>query len=317
MNLSNLAAYAHYSDEMDTFLIHMKDRGLSPMTQKEYLYDLNAFLISLRKKPIQQATKLDVMRFLSEIREGGASERTRNRKLMSIRTFFRTLKEFEMVKENPTLEIQAAKTKKNELPTYLDESTLKEFISYVPRGYAGLRNIAIFMLAAYAGLRVVEIHNANTYDLDRVRMGITVLGKGNKPRYIPLKEDLFRLLLRVEQDRMDIINGGSLASEDQHALFLTRQRTRISRRQVQHIASEAFETFTKIPKFSHLQGKKLSFHKLRHSFSTALAAKIDIRTLQELLGHENLNTTMIYSHVVDKQKEDAIAQLDLPSIPLP
>ena len=160
------------------------------------------------------------------------------------------------------------------------------------------------MLMSLAGLRVIEIQNLNITDLNRDEEdpGISVLGKGNKERYIPLPIPLFNLLLEYEK-----LYRSSPKTEHNNAFFVSKRGTRISRRRIQEIAEDAFSSLKSLPNTTYLQNKKLSSHKLRHTFGTRLVREgTDLVTIQELMGHSNLSTTQIYTHVNNKQKQEAM-----------
>lgn len=165
------------------------------------------------------------------------------------------------------------------------------------------------MLMSLAGLRVIEIQNLNMTDIIREEQdpGIRVLGKGNKERYIPLPHSLFEILLEYEK-----IYRPTPKPEHSNAFFISKRGARISRRRIQEIAEETFQVLKAQPNMAYLQDKRLSSHKLRHTFGTRLVRQgADLVTIQELMGHSNLSTTQIYTHVNDKQKQDAMRNNDI------
>jgi len=155
---------------------------------------------------------------------------------------------------------------------------------------------------AFAGLRVTEIHQLNLSFINTEKKGITVLGKGNKSRYMPLPHALYNQLNDyIKNVRVLPMKG------HEEAVFISRQGKRISRRRIQEITERIRSSLTEQNKFDSWKARKISSHKLRHSFATHLVqGGTDIRTVQELLGHSNLNTTQRYTHVSDKQKEKAM-----------
>lgn len=297
-----------YEDEIDIFKTFMEDLGYSPNTIKCYLSDVQTFLLFLIEKEetfvsLEQVKSKTIQEFLRKTQKGKAKT-TRNRRLMALRTFFKSLVKAEELSANPALDVDLAKIEKNPIPTYLNDEELLLLFKNIKRDQHYIRNKCILMLMSLAGLRVIEIHNLNTTDLirDEHEPGIQVLGKGYKARYIPLPHSLYDLLLDYERMYRPIPKPGH-----ENAFFLSKRGERISRRRIQMIAEETFDAIKRLPDFHYLKNKKLSAHKLRHTFGTRLVRYgVDLVTVQELMGHTNLNTTQIYTHVNDKQKQEAM-----------
>ncbi len=281
-----------YETELDAFSIIMKDKDYSILTQREYMLDIRRFLGSVYPKPVEDITKLDVMRYLTSIRKGGTGGSARNRQLSSIRTFFKFLNLMEIIKGNPALEVEKTKVEKNRIPTYLDEQELVHFFQEIDGRYV-IRNVAICMLMAYAGLRVIEIHRLNLKDYHRDEEYLRVKGKGDKWRVVPLLPEIIDSLDRYMPIRIPHRSGKDIP------LFTSQFGRRIARRTVQHVTEQAFAAFQESKPENE---KKLSSHKLRHSFATLhIRSGTDIRSVQELLGHSSIENTQIYTHVDNKQ----------------
>lgn len=292
----------HY---IHTFKVWMQDAGYTESTQKAYLHTINLFLNSVDKR-VEDITKLDIMSFLTEARKNGCSDITRNRKLFAIRSFYKGLKDMEEVQNNPAADVKLSKTERNHLPTYLEEKHLNTFLEQVEGLYSS-RNIAVFLLMAYAGLRVGEVHRLNLSDFFPSRNSLHVSGKGRKWRAVPLPEALTDMLQSVIEERRDPNRSVETA------LFISQKGYRLSIRQIQTIAQQTFEKLQE--EDESLRDLKLSCHKLRHSFATLLLKQgTDIRVVKELMGHESIETTMIYTHVNDEQKEKAMQKIKLPKI---
>ncbi|MFE8700924.1 tyrosine-type recombinase/integrase [Cytobacillus sp. FJAT-54145] len=287
------------------FSTWMKNRELSSGTQQEYLYNVRRFLVFLKEMSFGEATKLEVMEFLTEEREKHQNTAsTRNRKLMAIRAFYRALNDLNVYTGNPAKEVDAAKTVKEKLPTYLDRKAWLAFLESVPNSPFEIRDKGMFRLMVEAGLRVSEVQKMNTTHLDRENSGIHVTGKGNKQRFIPISPSLMSFLQLVIDQRIPP------KPSDPYALFVSRNGTRITRRRIQQIAEGIFEKLPAMEGLEHLEGLGLSCHKLRHTFGTNLMRSgADLRTAQELMGHESPATTQIYTHVNNEQKRNAIDQL--------
>ena len=290
--------YVRFEEELELFDIWMKDQGFTHRTQKAYLGDVRLFLSAVAAKPIAEVEPLDVMRFLTRIRQGGAGDATRNRYLSSIRTFFTALIELKAAQHNPALQVKKSKVEKHQIPTYLDEHLLTVFFESVEGKYQ-TRNVVMFLLMAYAGLRVSELQRLNVADFNRTTFHLQILGKGRKWRVIPLSKPLVAAMEKALAERIPPRKA------TEQAFFVSQFGRRISIRTIQAIAETHFKAMK--AQFLELQNRTVSSHKLRHTFATMqVRAGTDIRTLQELLGHASIQTTQIYTHVGDKQKEEAM-----------
>ncbi|CAM2779322.1 tyrosine-type recombinase/integrase [Paenibacillus sediminis] len=292
-----------YEEELEAFEIWMKDAGFTIHTQKSYLGDVHQFLSSLKGKSLEQVKKIHVLSFLSSIRENGVSDATRNRKHAAITSFFKALIELELADHNPASGVKKSKTEKNRAPIYLDEREIPRFLQSVQGKYR-TRNLAVFLLMAYMGLRVGEVHVLNLSDFNPERRTLNVYGKGRKWRTLPIPEPVNEVLLQAINERLDPWR------KKEEALFISQKGRRLSIRCIQQIAAETFDRFQEdVPVQQRIP---YSSHKLRHSFATMLLRKgADLRTVQELLGHSSIQTTTVYTHVTSREKEEAIAKLQV------
>mgnify|MGYP001248605186 CR=1 FL=1 len=290
-----------YSEAIRAFTIWMKQSGYTEATKREYMREVRTFLQSMDGTPVEMATKMDVLSFLFAKSSG---DRARNRSLAAIRSFFTALIDFELATRNPAMEVKKSKTEKNKKPIYLEEHELIQFLKHIDGRYRN-RNIAIFLLMGYCGLRVGEVHRLNLKDFNRNKGTIEIYGKGRKWNEIPLPDVLIDYLNKVEHARI------TPYSNKEDAFFVSQKGRRLSIRQIQKIAAETFEEFKKHN--PGLSDMKLSCHKLRHSFATMLLKKgVDIRVVKELMGHSSIETTMIYTHVNDEQKKHAMDAVNIP-----
>lgn len=296
-----------FDDELlEFFEMWMKDQGFTAQTQKAYLGNSKQFLVFTAPKKITQIESVDIMKFLSYKRQHGVGDPTRNRYLSSIRTFFNALIEYKYVSNNPALTIKKSKVEKQPIPSYLEEHLLSNFIDSI-KGKYQIRNVAMFLLMSYAGLRVSELCKLNIPDFNPTTNVLNVNGKGRKWRTIPLPVSLVEVLKLALGERIRPYK------ETEQAFFISQFGRRITIRTIQKIAETNFLEF-KLEN-TDLQSKPLSSHKLRHTFATLqVLAGTDIRTLQELLGHSSIQTTQIYTHVGDKQKQEAMMRV-VPHIP--
>ncbi|QWU13948.1 integrase/recombinase XerD [Paenibacillus sophorae] len=297
-------ALLEYEEELEAFVVWMKDAGYTAYTQKSYLADVRQFLNSLNGKNLNTVKKLHVISFLTSMRERGVSDTTRNRKHASVNCFFKSLIELELLTGNPAAGIKKSKTEKNREPVYLDEDDIRRFLAKVDGKYKE-RNLAVFLLMAYMGLRVGEVHTLNLGDYHPERRMLRVFGKGRKWRNVPVPGDVAPYLDSALAERLTPWRGSR-----EEAMFISQKGRRLSIRAIQGIASETFQRFQSgIPA---ARRRSFSSHKLRHSFATMLLRKgADLRTVQELLGHSSIQTTTVYTHITDREKEEAMSRLQL------
>lgn len=293
----------------------------SPNSIKEYNYDLAMFLkyISLRFKLTDQKElkNIDISKFSAESLkkislddihafvsylavELRAKPATRARKISSIRIFFKYLtSKAHILPENPAQDLETPKLGKR-MPKYLslDESHKLLDITGNEDNRNHERDYAITTLFLNCGLRLSELVGINIPDIDFNECKMTVIGKGNKERTIYLNKACMKAIseyLNTARPKQNI------KFESKNALFLSERRERISRRTVQLIIEKALRA-------SGLDTKKYSVHKLRHTAATLMYqyGNVDIRALQELLGHESISTTEIYTHVSNDQVRNAV-----------
>ena len=216
------------------------------------------------------------------------------RKVSSLRAFFKYLcVKMKQIPENPMEELESPKLKKA-LPKYL---SLEESIQLLESidGRDKERDYAIITLFLNCGLRLSELCSLNYSDIKNDGT-MTVTGKGNKERTIYLNE----MCVNAVKEYMKVrpVDG----VKDKHALFLSNRKSRISPKTVQHIVEKFIEK-------SGLGDRGYSTHKLRHTAATLMYQKggVDVLLIKDILGHENLATTEIYTHIVDEQLKDAVS----------
>jgi Site-specific recombinase XerD len=297
-----MMAMDDHEEQLDMYLIWLKDRGYSQDTQHGYMHDVRAFLRSHPTKPISALRKIDVMSHLTKVRMNGAGDRARNRSLSAIRLFFKVMIEFEQLESNPALDVPKSKVEKNKVPAYMEPDDVGRLLQVVDSLYR-LRDIAILSLMAYCGLRVGEVHRLNVNDYHVQAGQLAILGKGRKWRYIPLPASMIALMNDCLEERIQPRRS------QENAFFVSRLGRRMSKRAIQDVCEKSLHAFRE--QHPDYQDMPLSSHKLRHSFATNLLAtgRVDLRTLQELLGHEDISTTQIYTHVSDHAKKEAMTTI--------
>jgi len=302
----SIAAAEQY---LDDFVLYLQNGGYTPRTQDEYVKEAKSFMLNVRSSEIERISKADIMRYQKVLRDRGAGSATINRMLSAINCFFKALVEFEIITLNPALSIKKAKVEKNKLPVYLEEHELADFLEQVT-GKHQLRNLAICLLMCYGGLRVAEVQSLN---LEHFRRGadpaLIFMGKGQKWRVVPLHPDIADILQQyMAEVRIEPTEG------DTAAFFVSQEGRRIGRRTIQGIVDRTGTAWKKEAQI--ISDKKISSHKLRHTFATThFRNGTDLRTLQELLGHSDISTTQIYTHVDNRQLSEAQAKIR-PQIPL-
>ena len=250
-------------------------------------------------RSVNQRLIYEFLTFVSVSRKNQPS--TRMRKLSSLRSFFHYLhKKQGIIDYDPTADIDAPK-KGSSLPKFLtvEESVaLLEAVKNDTDSKTTKRDYAIICLFLNTGMRLSELVGLNLESFDRAITQVTVIGKGNKERLIYINQAARSALedyLRVRLDPKHIRSS-------EKALFISGRETRISAKTVQYIVY-------KYLKLAGLGSRKMSVHKLRHTAATLMyqSGKVDVRVLKDILGHEQLNTTQIYTHVIDRNMEEAVA----------
>lgn len=223
---------------------------------------------------------------------------TRARKVSTLRQFFKYLSvQTHQIEDNPAELLDSPKLKKA-LPKHLTLDNSLKLLNSVKESDSlnSTRDYCIITLFLNCGLRLSELCRLNVTDLT-TDGSLRILGKGNKERVIYLNDACRSSLL----DYLKIRPNEGIPADHKNALFISRNKRRISNKTVQHIV------YTYLDKIG-LGGQGLSVHKLRHTAATLMYQHggVDIRVLQNILGHENLGTTQIYTHVADEQVKNAI-----------
>lgn len=295
----------------------------SPNSVKEYSYDLNMFLkymkihLKITKETdfskiyvkdfslqdLKKITTSDINSFLSYLAlNQGNKPATRARKISTIRIFFAYLYDQKLIDNNPALGIKTPKLDKR-LPKYLSLDDSKKLLNITENDENDEnkeRDFAIITLFLNCGLRLSELVGINIQDIDFNEYKLNVIGKGNKERTIYLNKACIGAIKEYIKVRpTEGLRNDSKASNK--ALFLSKRRERISNRMVQYIVEKELQK-------AGLDTSKYSTHKLRHTAATLMYqyGNVDIRALQELLGHESIATTEIYTHVSNEQVRNAV-----------
>lgn len=270
------------------------EKNASIHTVKNYAVDLREFSEASQKKPLGQMTYLDIRAFLAVLKNKSYSKSSISRKLACIRSFFKFLVRENVLKNNPAVEVSTPKREKR-LPHFLDPNEVVQLLEAPSKDtWEGRRDRAILETLYSSGLRVSELVGLNHDDLDLFSGLVRVRGKGKKERIVPVgKAALNALQFYLEMKSPRSAEGGV-----KKPIYLNRSGGRLTDRSIRRM----------ILKYARQVGlkKEVSPHTLRHSFATHMLDRgADLRSVQELLGHENLSTTQIYTHVTTKRLKEA------------
>lgn len=271
-----------------TYLI--AEKNASPYTVKNYRHEIGEFLGFLKEQGIDSWDGVDryvLRRYLAWLQAQGYVKASITRRISELRSFCRYLVREGMLDKNPIRAISSPKVPKR-LPNYLDlhevEALLAAPDTMDPQGQ---RDLAILEVLYASGLRVSELVSLNLRNVDLQHGELRVWGKGAKERVALLGEPACRALRRyIREGRPELIKG----DRETNALFLNRLGSRLSTRSVNNI----------LDRYAKLAGleRRVTPHVMRHTFATHLLdGGADLRTVQELLGHADLSTTQIYTHV--------------------
>lgn len=311
----NKKLYEESCATVKNFLVYMETiRGKSAKTVTEYALDLRTFFRFIKQKRglaegaenfekikvddvdntiIASVTLEDIYEYLIYIQsERGNNPSTRARKVSSLRTFYKYVcDKTGIVKENPTANLETPK-KKKALPKYLSLEESIKVLEGIDGNYKE-RNYCIITLFLNCALRLSELVGINFSDIHKDYIKVT--GKGNKERNIYLNSACIDAIERYKKVRPynDV--------KDKNAFFISRLGKRISPKTVQWIVYRFLDQ-------AGLGGKGYSVHKLRHTAATLMYQQggVDIRVLKEILGHESLSTTEIYTHISSTQAKKAV-----------
>ncbi len=270
------------------------EKGASEHTTKNYGIDLREFVKFIEEKEFQTLTYLDIRSFLAFLKTREYSKSSISRKLACLRSFFKYLVRENILAQNPASGIATPKKEKR-LPSFMNPEEITKLLdSPAKNSWDEKRDKAILEMLYSSGLRVSELAGLNHDDLDFFGGLIRVRGKGKKERIVPIGQAALNSLRAY----LDIKAPREPANAIKKPLFISRIGSRLTDRSVRRM-------ILKYVKRTGL-GKEISPHTFRHSFATHMLDRgADLRSVQELLGHANLSTTQIYTHVTTQRLKDA------------
>ena len=268
-------------NEFKSYLMY--EKMFSSNTVNSYVRDLEEFNSFLESEYIKHVTYKDIRSYLAHMYNKKYSSRTISRKLSAIRSFYKYEVNKGVIRDNPCLLISNPKVEKK-LPNYLSYNEIETMLE-VPDTFKNnsLRDKLIIEILYSTGIRVSELVNIKVKDIDFYNNQILILGKGNKERYV-----IFGNTLK------DMLKEYISIKSDSEYLITNKYNKKMSTRSIEEIVK-------KIVKIDGIKNK-VTPHTIRHTFATHMLNEgADLRVVQELLGHENLKTTEVYTHVSNER----------------
>lgn len=302
-NRSKLTVFQYYHDLRTFFRYILLKRN--PKEYEDFEFDEIPFS-EVTDKIIKSVTSTDIYDFISFVtkeRDNGANSRLR--KLSCLRSFYKylvvTIKELEV---NPTTSVESPH-KPKKLPKFLSLDESVQLLESV-QGNNSERDYAIITLFLNCGMRVSELAGINLSDMNEDKTTLRVFGKGSKERMLYLNDSCRSAIEAYLKVRP---KNETIKAKDRNALFISRNRNRISVKTVQWLIYKRL-------KEGGLGNKNMSVHKLRHTAATLMYqyGGTDVRVLKDILGHEEMSTTQIYTHVSSEQLSKAARDNPLSSI---
>lgn len=280
---------------VEDFLNYLRaEKSASLHTIKNYAVDLREFSHSVAEKKPNDINAMDIRGFLADLKSHSYTKSSMSRKLACLRSFFKFLSRENILENNPVAGIQTPKREKR-LPIFLNCDEVTHLLDAPNKGnWEEKRDKAILETLYSSGLRVSELVGLNHEDVDFFGGLLRVRGKGKKERIVPVG--------RVAMDAIkDYLSQTKTKNNDagfKKPLFMNRLGGRLTDRSIRRMILKYARRIA--------LNKDVSPHTLRHSFATHLLDRgADLRSVQELLGHENLSTTQIYTHVTTRRMKEA------------
>ena len=284
-----------YEDILNDFCDYLKiDKRYSDLTVESYRTEIKGYLDFFREKNIKvkDIKNSDIKNYLAFIKKGETSDRTLAHNVSVIRTFYKFLLTLKIIERNPTEFLELPKLRKN-LPTVLSKEEVEKLLDIDLTDCYSYRNKAMLELLYSTGLRVSELVNLELSNIDLESCTLKTIGKGNKERIIPISD----YALYYVKKYINEYRGSMLIKGVNNYIFINNHGNVMTRQGFFKIIKKlALEKGIKTP---------ISPHTLRHSFATHLLDYgADLRSIQEMLGHSNLSTTQIYTHVSSEHLKD-------------
>lgn len=268
------------------------EKNYSNLTIKGYLENLDSFLEYLNENNIKSYDDVEyqtIRDYISNLYDLNYTNKTISRYISAIRSFFKYLKSNNYIEDNPCTLISNPKLDKR-LPKYLNFDEIEKLLkAFDNNNYLGIRNSLILEILYSTGIRVSEITNIKKNDISFDNKSIVINGKGNKQRIVYFGKICLTLLEKYINNSYPILN-----QNNNDYLILSKTGKKINEREIRKIVDDA----------ASIAGIKIKIspHVLRHTFATHMLNEgADLRSVQELLGHENLSTTQVYTHLTNEK----------------
>ncbi len=285
----------HFSTEIKAFHDYLKvEKNASVHTVKQYVADISEFVAFMEQHQLRSLAAVSYLHgrsFLAHLAKRGLARRSISRKLSSLRSFYRFLLREGFVPQNPFQTVSTPKVEKK-LPSFMYPQEIQHLLDSPDTSTPlGQRDAVIFELLYASGIRVSELVTLKLNAIN-ISMGVAlVFGKGSKERYVPVGSYALQAISRYLQTGRSVLLAGKA---DPGNLLLNYRGEPLSDRSVRRIVDKYMDETA-----LHLN---VSPHTFRHTFAThMLNAGADLRTVQELLGHVNISTTQIYTHVTKER----------------
>jgi integrase/recombinase XerC len=283
---------------VDEFLIYLRiSRNSSICTFESYGLDLRQFLVFLEEEQVARVEKVDhllIRKYLAKLKMEGFAKSSILRKVACIRSFFKYLCNQGYLQNNPVLGVANPKREKR-LPEFLYLPEVNDLLNLPDKSSKlGLRNAAILEVLYSSGIRLQEIVGLTLRDIDFSRGYFRVFGKGGKERIVPFGGAAKRALEKYLKEVRPGLQAQNSTEPQFDNVFLNYRGTRLSGRSIQRL----FDKYIK----QLALNRKISPHTIRHTFATHLLENgADLRVVQELLGHIDISTTQIYTHLTKER----------------
>lgn len=291
--MSHLNSYFHHLEVEMNFSTH------SIQKYKFVLADLSAFA-KLRFKDIDQLDLQDLKQYELQLVDKHYAKATQAQNISILKSYYKFLLQYEVIEESPASGLVYPK-RDSKLPNVLYQSELFAlFDSIDTEKKFGKRNLAILTLLYSSGMRISELESLEVAQFIEYSKSLKIIGKGNKERIVPINDYTFRLV----REYIDLERDGLLKHQVQPYLWVNNQGSKLSARGIRYIINQIVAQSALLI--------KVSPHTLRHSFASHLLnAGMDIRMVQELLGHESLSTTEVYTHLDTESLANQYKKLNL------
>jgi integrase/recombinase XerD len=293
-----------YNLLLENFLeVLASEKGLADNTLQSYKNDINQFMNFVKKRnlEIKNLSSQNVKDFIYSFHDRGYEKSSVSRKISSISHFFNFLMEEKIIDTNLIIDLEVPKQKKK-LPVILSNAQVDKLLKFTKEDVTpqGIRLHAMIEILYATGIRISELVEMKLSSIFEDKDFLLIIGKGNKERLVPISA----LTRNTINSYLSVRSNFILSNDESKWLFPSKQSSS------GHITRQRFnQLLSGLNKSANLGIKKISPHKLRHAFATHLLANgIDLRSLQQMLGHADISTTQIYTHVLKERLKEVLQE---------